>query len=183
MKRVFLILIIAVLTAGGVFGQANARRHWVSGEISFAGASARYDYMLASKFSIGANAYINVFVLDFGAVFGFPMDMGIAATGCFYPSGKKFFIELDLGYGSNTPIEWNLITDTDKKTTGFLINPGIGWKFHVPYTQYTNFFFTPGLKVPIVLGNQKTNIEHNEYSYKFGVGLGLVVYCSLGIAF
>jgi len=201
MKRFFFILVIAIMIPSGLFGQVNEKKHCISTELSFAGGSVRYDYLLSQNISIGANAYINVFVLDFGGVFGFPMDLGISFIGCFYPTNSKFgkrnilarnfFFELGIGYGSNLPLYSNRITDNERETKGLSIIPGFGWKFTTIQPRFgsAHFFFTPGIKFPIILGNQNVPVGRDSasgfisYEDKFGIGLGAIIYCGLGVAF
>jgi hypothetical protein len=175
-------LILAVLIAGGIFAQeksANVKNNWISGELGIFGFGARYEYMLSPNLSIGANVYFNTLIIL--------NDFGVTANLRYYPWGKTFYAELGLGYGYHMGFETigkdENVTDIVDwlQTTGILITPGLGWKIDVG--KPGGFYLYPGIKVPIVLGNQAPVISFADYEEKFGIGVGFLAYFGMGYAF
>jgi len=185
MKKGILILILAVVIAGGVFAQADAVNNWISGELSLLGVGARYEYMLTPNFSVGAYAYWNNLFIIWN-------DWGVGAVGRFYPWGKTFYAELGLGFGYHSGVQdISYTTDWgDKYTdsrwvgiTGFSIIPGLGWK--IDLGEPGGFFIQPGIKLPLTLGKKKLVdfFSLGDYASEFGVGVGIIAYCGFGFAF
>jgi hypothetical protein len=156
MKKVFMVLVLALIIAGGVFAQDA--KNWISGEVSILGAGARYERMLTPKFSLGADVY-------WTSLFFFWNDFGANAVGRFYPWAGKFYTELGLGLGVHTGLT---------AMTGVDIVPGLGWKIDVG--KKGGFFIEPGIQVPITLGV-------DQYWGGFGAGVGVRAYLGLGGAF
>ena len=191
-KGVFLLLVLVIFIGGGLFAQQRrgARRidNWISGEIGFFNTGIRYERMLNSQFSIGAEAYWNSFIF-------FWNDLGIIAAARFYPN-EMFFLELGLGYNYHTGEgeykyqgynylsgETGTVTTTAwMSTSGVCISPGLGLR--IDPGARGGFFVSPGLKVPVTIGSQKPVTWLFSYDYKseIGVGVGIMLYCGLGYA-
>ena len=185
MKKSLILLILGIIIAGGLFAQearaANVRNNWISGELSFLGAGARYERMLGPKFSVGANVYWNSFFLLWNE-----LEVGISAR--FYPWGKNFLLGLGLGfhthsgtfdYESTDPIYGKQTLTWFGEITGAAITPEIGWKIDVG--QPGSFFLQPGVKIPITLGSLKGYDE--SMPNEFRVAYGIVPYFGMGYAF
>jgi hypothetical protein len=165
-KGILVLVVLAVLAAGGAFGQekaANVRNNWVSGELSLIGIGASYERMAGAKFSVGLDAYWN-------SLFFFWNELEAGVFGRFYPKGRSFFLEAGLGYHVHT----SLSLDDSKAITGFSITPALGWKIDVG--KPGGFFIRPGVKFPITLGT-------NDLDNEFDTGVGFLPYISLGGAF
>ena len=185
MKKLILVLILAVVVAGGVFAQeqgleqeqeqvqeqrqeqgqsSNVRNNWLSAELSLLGGGARYERMLGPNFSIGANIYFNTLFL-------FWNELEFGLFGRFYPWGKTFFAEIGLGYHVHTSL---FVTDVATAIEGGSFTPAVGWKIDVGNPG--GFFIQPGIRLPITFGL-------NQVTEEFGVGVGIVLYIGLGGAF
>jgi len=199
MKKTVFLLVLAILVTGSVFvhAQESTLNNWISGEIGLFNIGVRYEYQLDPKFSVGANAFAN-------SLF-FTASSGVVAFGRFFPTEKSFFLELGLGYGSarsaSTDIKY-VVTGTQEektwggvKTTGFMINPGFGWRVDVGETG--GFFIQPGFRVPIVIGKQEPWEMFSSFFSEFyddfyknnvikpqsGISVDFNFYFGMGVAF
>ena len=179
-KCIFLFLVLALVIAGGVFGQNNDIKNWVSGEVSILGGGVRYEYMLFPNLSLTVNAYYSTLIIW--------RDWGFTGGARFYPlANMGLFGELGLGFGEHRGVgtlsddDWGEYNDWIK-TLGFIISPGVGWKLDVGTPG--GFYIQPGLKVPIVMGRKKPVLDwFDDYKGKFGVGVGFLLYVGFGYAF
>jgi hypothetical protein len=180
MKKVFAVLILATLIAGGVFAQSGGANIWVSGQISLLGGGARYERYLTPNWSVGGAAY-------FSNLFFFWSNAGVKAFGRYYPWAGNFFAELGLGYGYKSgwdDFEVDEITYGSEpySMNGFLIEPGAGWKIDVGAPA--GFYIEPVITIPLVLGKKKpSGWWDSYYDSKFGVGWGVVAAFGMGYAF
>jgi hypothetical protein len=176
--KMLIVLILAAVVAGGVFGQeksASATKHWISGEVGLLGAGLRYEYMLTENLSIGANVY-------WSSLFFFWNELEAGASLRYYPWGKNFFAGVGLGFHTHTG---TFDYDTGYGTatwfgtiTGAAITPEVGWKIDVGNAG--GFFVQPGVKLPITLGKLAA---YGASDAEFRVGFGVVPYCGLGWTF
>jgi len=125
MKKMLFILVLAVVIAGGVFGQAKAAsskgkdasvKNFISGELGLIEFGARYERMLNKNFSVGGTAFWNSF-------FFFWNSLGIQATGRYYPWAGTFYTELGLGYGTVTGTESDWLYSWVYVTQGLMVTP------------------------------------------------------------
>jgi hypothetical protein len=177
MKKVFAVLILALLVAGGVFAQTGNAKNWISGQLGLLGAGLRYERVLTPKFSVGGAAYWN-------SLFFFWNNTGVKAFGRFYPLGSGFYAELGAGFGYRTgteDYEYNGYNygSTLYALSGFLLEPGLGWKIDVG--KPAGFFIEPVLSVPLVMGSRK--FESGNEAGTFKVGVGFIAAFGLGFAF
>ena len=178
-KRLLFCLVLVMLVAGGVFAQnrpANIRDNWIQGELGLLGVGVRYERMLNSQWSVGANIYWSSFFIIWN-------ELGIDATARYYPWGTNFFVGLGLGFHTHTGTaeetykgkkysEWVTIT-------GVALTPEVGWKIDVG--EEGGFYVQPGIKIPITIGKQDAIVSGAKT--KTSVGFGVVPYCGLGYAF
>jgi hypothetical protein len=149
------------------------------------GAGAQYERVFNDKLSVGAGLYYYWLA---GSTFG------IEANVRYYPfSGRiqGLFFDAGAGYGTHWGVEtyeytdyWGKYTTEEYSTTkGFLLRPGVGWKFDVG--KPGRFFVEPHIGIPIVLGKQSpvTWGWGGEVVSKFGVGVGFIMQVALGYAF
>jgi hypothetical protein len=177
MKKVFLVLVLALLVAGGVFAQVGNANNWVGGQLGLLGAGLRYERVLTPQFTVGGAAYFN-------SLFFFWNNTGVKAFGRFYPWSGNFFAELGVGFGYRTGTE-----DVDDggyhglgvlySLTGFLLEPGLGWKIDVGAPA--GFYIEPILTLPIVMGSREFDYSGAEGEFK--VGVGFVAAFGMGYAF
>lgn len=180
-KRIFLFLVFAVLLGGGVFAQNN----WVSAEVSILGAGIRYERVLNPNLTLGVNVYSNFLptpFIDSNWSTDHTVSGGSISTR-WYPTGRKFFFELNLGSASfdNRRLveDWNENEDEVSEIfSGFAITPGFGWTVDVG--KAGGFFLSPGAKIPIIFTGDDRDV--------MGVGLGELIltgvfYMGLGYAF
>jgi hypothetical protein len=185
-KKGLLVLVLAVLVAGGIFAQektADARKFWISTELGLIGAGARGEFMLGSKLSVGLNAYWNSMLFIFN-------EFGGGAFLRFYPSGKTFYAGLGLGFNTHSGIE-NFVKDGTTFSNsskfiarqGFGVIPELGWKIDPGNTG--GFFFNPHVQVPLTLGTQQYAITSGgpEETGDFGLSVGFRVALGFGWAF
>jgi hypothetical protein len=164
MKKVIFILVLAILIAGGIFAQeqnSNSRTHWVSGEVTIAGAGARYEYMLSPQLSVGGAAY-------YSSTFILYNDIGVDMFARYYPWAKTFFVGAGLGYHSTTIL---VMSDSGNQDfTGIAITPEIGWKIDVGLAG--NWFIEPGIKVPLTIAfaGTMTGFQPGMPLVTFGLG-------------
>jgi hypothetical protein len=110
-------------------GVANYKTNWISGEISLLGLGVRYERMLNSQWSVGANVYWTSFIFIY-------TEYSADATVRFYPWGKTFFTGIGVGYHDQL---WT--------GSGFALTPEVGWKIDVG--EKGSFFLQPGIKLPV----------------------------------
>jgi len=151
-------------------GSASARSNWISGELYFIGTGVRYERMLGSKLSLGANIYFSSSQIALNA--------GADANLRFYPWSNIFFLGVAGGY--HIHYSWQALG----YMFGAAISPEIGWKFFNVNTS-GGLFFQVGIKVPIIFG------EYQRYTWdgwvrrtvsEFGVDVGIVPFIGLGHA-
>lgn len=187
-KYIFLFAVLA-LTAGTV----SAQTHWTSAELSVLGAGVRYEYVVNRYISVGANFYYNNYLINYLdlsilSIGGMDSILGLNAVGRWYPFGRRFFMELGLGYSgfwvirevkeSQTERYWDSYYQSyryrDSFTTveetfftpGFILAPGFGWVIDVGGPG--GFFISPGVQVPLVFDGDLVAVGFNFY---FGIGI------------
>ncbi|MCL1958711.1 MAG: hypothetical protein FWF68_03835 [Spirochaetes bacterium] len=179
MKKGLIFMFLAILIAGAVFAQNNAKKeeqikNWISGEASIIGGGVRYERMLSENLSIGANVY-------YSTLFFFWNEMEAGVSARFYPFSSSFFVGAGVGFHWHSGLGLSSTTGiTAKSIVGVAISPELGWKIDVG--KPGGFFIQPGVKVPITIGSN--SISYWGYvDKKFGVGVGVVPYFGLGLAF
>ena len=194
-KHIFLFLALAALAGGGAFAQT----HFISAEASYLGGGGRYEYVISRYFTVGGNIYFNFIPTPFLSDF-FTKDhtnFGMDIAGRWYPAGRRFFMELGLGYSTFTShrdkqyvrgsgsgrVQWTEeVTDT---FSGFGITPGFGWT--IDTGRAGGFFISPGIKVPLTLTSESSITDvlntKGEQMKLGGVLVTPVVYFGLGYAF
>ena len=178
MKKLIIFSVLAIVVVGSIFAQektADARANWISGEVSVIGGGARYERMLGSNLSVGANVYFSGFFLG--------NDLGIDASVRFYPWGTTFFAGAGVGYHQHQAFDGEYGTNYNYTTRGVGITPEIGWK--IDLGNAGGFFIQPGIKVPITLGKTEAfpSVPNLTIKTNFGVGFNLVPYIGAGYAF
>jgi hypothetical protein len=183
-KKCLLLVVLAVIVAGGVFAQEEGGEPWggkknfASGDLGLLVFGARYERLFTPQISAGAvfywaNSFILFNELEFG-IFGR------------YYIWQGLYAELGLGYHTHSAIEEYEYTNyLGQKSTasdlvvnvGFGISPGLGWKFDPG--KPGGFFVEPGIIIPITIGSKQYVFQDDES----GVSVGFVVYCGLGWAF
>jgi hypothetical protein len=189
-KRVFLCFALAVLAGGGVFAQT----HFISAEVSLLGGGVRYEYVITPSITLGGYFYYNFLPTPFiDEEFSSSHSVtGFGIAGRWYPTGRKFFIELDLGYAafwtewketyyytSSSPYSSYSYSSSGYKSDtfgGFGITPGFGWTIDVGKTG--GFFISPGIKIPITITSESADAGLGE-----GVFPSVVGFFGLGYAF
>jgi hypothetical protein len=102
---------------------ANVVNNWLSLEPALFGIGARYERMLGSKISIGANVYWWPWSIIYWQYFE------ADAFFRFYPWGKTFFLGAGFGYYRFINIEHFILYGSYYSTVNaFSITPEIGWK-------------------------------------------------------
>jgi len=158
-KRTALLLIVLFAAAGGIFAQDRQRaKNALSVSVGVLGAELGYERMFGERFSVLAGAsYTRLFIVE---------EFTASVKGRAYPFGGVFFLDLGLGYtygrGLVKAVEgamedmllvlltfgwWSSqIGDVEicKRTSGFLIQPGLGWKI--------DFGKPDGFILPISMG-------------------------------
>jgi hypothetical protein len=154
MKKVFAVLILAALVAGGVFAQSGGAKNWVGGQLGLLGAGVRYERFLTPNWSVGGAAYWN-------SLFFFWNNTGVKAFGRYFPWAGNFFAELGLGFGYRTgtdDFDYTAASGVEYTwsgaytMSGFLIEPGVGWKIDVGAPA--GFYIEPIITIPLVLGKE-----------------------------
>jgi hypothetical protein len=180
MKKVFTVLVLAVLIAGGVFAQSGGAKNWVGGQLSLLGAGVHYERVLTPNWTVGGAAYWN-------SLFFFWNNVGVKAFGRYYPWAGNFFAELGVGFGLRTgtsdyEYEGYNYGATFYSLAGFLLEPGIGWKIDVGNPN--GFYIQPVISIPVVLGSKEYSIwSSTGDNKKFGVGVGFIAAFGMGFAF
>ena len=179
-KKWVLGLILATLVAGGVFAQ-EAPKNWISGQVGLINGGAGYERVITPSLSIGGEVYFNSFFIIWNS-------LAVEGYARFYPFKGKFYGKLGLGFGTVSGTEevetgWGGKASWFYQTTGFLIDPGIGWKIDVG--KPGAFFIEPKVSVPIVLGKKEYDTLGSSYSEngEFKVGVNFVVAFGMGYAF
>jgi hypothetical protein len=186
MKKCILFLALAALVGGGVFGQT----HFVSAELSLLGGGARYERVITPYLTIGGYLYYNYMPTPYiDRNFSTEHSIfGIGIAGRWYPAGRKFFMELDLGYVAFTTSWYNEYFSSwsggssswDEKVSetfpGFSIAPGFGWTIDVG--KAGGFFISPGIKIPISITSASGDMGLGE-----GIYPSVVIFFGLGYAF
>ena len=180
----FIFFVLVLVCIGGLFAEdraANIKNNWISGELSLLGVGARYERMLNSNLSVGANVYWSSFFFLYN-------ELGLDASVRFYPWGKTFFAGIALGFHTHTGISNTGETDAYGNEfvesiliNGVAITPELGWKIDVG--KEGGFYLQPGIKVPITLGEKTGFILATDDEGAFGVGVGFVPYFGMGFAF
>jgi len=160
----FLILSAASLPAESewLVKSANVKNNWISGEVAAYNlgnycVSARYERMIDSKISFGANVILDLFSPD---MFG----MNIDAFFRWYPWGRTFYLGAALGLYYYTRTFTSAFAYTVAEiSAGVAITPEIGWKIDVG--KAGGFYLQPGMAFPFVL--PRFNIGGRLY---FGMG-------------
>jgi hypothetical protein len=189
-KRIFFVLALMVLFGGGVFDQNN----WISAEINVLGSGARYERVINPYLTVGANFYYEFWPVPMQ--YGSASMFGGGVSARWYPTGRKFFLELDLGGMSYDGGRYERVEYYDGYQTqyrdewvnynfgGFTLTPGLGWTVDVG--KIGGFFISPGLKVPLIFAGENTgDNEHiqNYQNYDGGTIFTPVLYFAMGFAF
>ena len=170
MKRFSYIFILLLVSIGSGIAEENTtfnvRNNWISSETSLLGGGIKYEHMLGSKVSIGANIYyITLIAFD---------DFGTDFSVHYYPQAKTFFTSISLGYHEHIHKNTNDIENMEK-AFGVAITPGVGWKIDVAKIGNAGgLFIQPGIKIPLSLG---------MYDNEFKFGIGIVPFFGLGFSF
>jgi len=149
--------------------------NFLSVEASVLGGGVRYERFLTEFFSVGVNA--------FGQLFEHTVDAGALAVARVFPGNSVFFFEVGLGYGyreGGVPYEY----ESDGKSkdgqlkygaAGIMVNPAAGLRFG---RKSKGFFADVFFSVPIVFG-ERTWVgfsggpdETISSGIRCGVGLG-----------
>jgi len=170
---VMLVLLLAVVS-GNLFAQSGPK-NWIYGQVGLLGIGAGYERILMPKISVGAEGYWNNFFFFFN-------------TSVFEAYGRYYFYKgiygkLGLGFGLSTQkgAGW------DKKTPGFAIDPGVGWKIDVGKTG--GFYIEPKISIPIILGKETETIYYygkepdKKIDNGFKAKTAFVVAFAMGYAF
>ncbi|GHV94479.1 hypothetical protein AGMMS50293_07990 [Spirochaetia bacterium] len=177
-KKWVLGLVLATLVAGGVFAQ-HEPKNWISGQVGLLGGGAGYERVLTPSLSVGGEVYWN-------SLFLFWNSFALEGSVKFYPFQGVFYVKGGLGFGTVTGTEDVSYAGYSYswwyQTSGFLIDPGVGWKIDVG--QPGGFFIEPKVSVPIVLGKK----EYDAWAgYKdngqFKVGVNILIAFGMGYAF
>jgi hypothetical protein len=179
-KKGLLVLVLTVLVTGGIFAQektADARKFWISTELSLIGAGLRGEFMLGSKLSVGLNAYWNSMLFIFN-------ELGGGAVLRFYPWGKTFYAGVGLGFNTHTGTEAFIKDGNNEGNTiigrqGFAAIPELGWKLDPGNPG--GFFVNPYVQAPITLGTL-TRADSGETG-DFGFSVGARATIGFGWAF
>jgi hypothetical protein len=188
MKKTLVIMVLLIMTAGGIFAQgvnsheAPAAKNGISGQISplslgnqmaegrmtaqtltLLGIGIQYERRLTPKFSAGGAAY-------FSSAFHVYSEAGVKGIGRFYPKQDVFFVEMGLGFGLQTGVWLPVLT-------GLLLEPGIGWKIDAGAPG--GFFIEPFVSLPVVLGAYR----YRDGSAHFAAGVSVKSSFGIGYAF
>jgi len=172
-KRFFILLVLAIIVAGGVFAQDvwGGKKNHISGSLNVLGGGFTYERILTPHWSVGGTAYYSTFFIVL-------TEWGVDAFGRYY-IWRGLFTEFGLGFHQH----WGKASGSSRRglfgsswdiITGAALSPGLGYKFDVG--KPGGFFIEPGIKIPVSFGIR-------GLSGKFGVGVGVVAYVGLGGAF
>jgi len=178
MKRKLLLIMLVLLLAlvsGGLFAQEGPN-NWISGQVGLLNFGVGYERVLTPQISVGGEAYWNNFFFVF-------TTSVVEAYGKYYFT-KSIHAKLGLGYG--------VFTSPDKETSGFAIDPGVGWK--IDLGKPGRFFIEPKVSVPIVLGKETVSVyEYDgitstsgkkvDHDNGFKVKTNFVIAFAMGYAF
>ena len=173
-KKILLIVIVFLVISGGVFAQDRANNSIVA-SFGIFGAELSYERIFTPRFSVLADvSYTYLVFMD---------EFTISAKGRWYPFGKTFFLDLGLGYsygkgfvGFTADALLTVITfgawlaikdfeDDNLRTGGFLIQPGLGWKFDIGKPDR--------FVLPVSMGlNIKARSEVPDFMPYLRIGLG-----------
>jgi len=153
---------------------ANVKNNWLSLGLAGLGAGLKYERMLNSNLSLGADAYGNwVGIISPFDIMKYQhaqigvMELGFNASLRLYPFGKAFYLGAGLGFKSFywyclvdengewfTENEWfekyeSYADDWGEKfnLSGFAITPELGWRIDFAYPG--GFYMDFGIKTPI----------------------------------
>jgi hypothetical protein len=157
-KKIVISLVLFLILVYGAFAQNN----WISFEIKGTGAGLRYERVINPYFTIGgyfSYTYITIPIFDYQL-----NSFEFGATARWYPFGKRFFIDLSLGYNIfeyeeeveryiyNGYYGYYQYGRENRSGSGFTVAPGLGWTVDVG--RRGRFFLSPGVKFPITFGSQ-----------------------------
>jgi len=156
MKKRFYLFVVLTLALTGV---AFTQNHWISLEIKGPGAGLRYEYVINSYFTVSGYFSYTIVTIP---IFDYQMDsVEFGATARWYPSGRRFFTELSLGYNTFTynreeyhsgdRYNSSYYTYEQKEGSGFCVAPGFGWT--IDTGRKGLFFLAPSVKFPITIGS------------------------------
>jgi TolB-like protein len=156
---------------------ADARDNWISAELGgfySVGLGARYERMLNSKVSLGANVFWN-FTLLGNSEITFNL-LRIDASFRWYPWGKTFFVGAALGFHyQHDSIGYSYLLTEERPFIradegliyGFAISPEIGWKIDVG--NVGGFYLLFGITYPLVFGKVELFNAYVEFDGSSGV--------------
>jgi len=143
-------------------------KNFLSAEVSIWGVGLRYERSIIDVLTLGANFFWQT-VND-------TVDVGILATARLFPGNSIFFLELGLGYGYMERNylyyfidDWMNEGEILYKTSGFMINPAIGFRF---FRETRGFFADIFFSVPFVLGERDLLEGNVDAGFRCGIGLG-----------
>ena len=179
-KRIFLVVVLIVLIAGG----ALAQTHWISADVSLGGGGVRYEYLLVPAFTLGGYFYFNYNPITE------IQNLGFGAAMRLYPFSRRFFLELGLGFNQQSYESWQEFEESytyydyygNPQTSyysgerlewtgvpGFALVPGFGWTLDIG--RIGGFFLAPQVKFPITLGHEDAlGWGFAGFIVSFGVG-------------
>jgi hypothetical protein len=126
-KKVILVLVVfAVIAAGGVFGQEKYDSSFKN-TIFFGPVMAGYERSILPMLSVGVEVGIDAFGLSTNAEGGFRIFPAFAdAFARWYPWKRVFFVNLGLGFQNS-----GMGMETDLTYGVFHIKPQVGWKLDI----------------------------------------------------
>ncbi|GHV79769.1 hypothetical protein AGMMS49944_15600 [Spirochaetia bacterium] len=150
----------------------------MAGNVGLLGVGAQYERVFTPKLSVGAGIYWYSLVLF--------STFGLEANVRYYPfSGRLQGLYGDVGLGFGIAINAYGDEDSWGSMGGFLLRPGIGWKFDVG--KPGGFFIEPHLSIPLVFGTREKEVYRSGYGYDTestaDVGANFVARMALGYAF
>jgi len=177
-KKLLLLVMLALLLTGGLFAQSN----WVYGQVGLLNGGLGYERILNKNFGVGGEVYYN-------SLFFFWNSFVVEAYAKYYFFGVPgFWGKVGLGYGTVTGTEDVKVGGSTYSwfysTSGFVINPEVGWKIDVG--KKGAFFLEPKLGGVIVLGTKDYDLgwgQTYDENGKFKVGFNFTIALGLGYAF
>jgi hypothetical protein len=179
MKKFVFLTVLAALIAGGLFAQEGPK-NWAYGQGGLLGGGAGYERLLFPALSVGGEVYYNSFFLFWNSV-------AVEAYARYYPlQAKTLYVKLGLGFGTVSGTEDYIYQGYNYgryvyTTTGFLIDPGVGWKIDVG--QPGKFYIEPKFSLALVLGKKDYTATLFGYESGFKAGINPVLAFALGYAF